>query len=42
MSEHDLFQLRGMGVKLIEEIREQLAEQGLQIRDGEPVAAGRD
>ena len=42
MSEHDLRELRGMGVKLVEEIREQLAEQGLQIRDDEPVAAGRD
>ncbi len=42
MSEHDLRELRGMGVKLIEEIREQLAEQGLQIRDGEAVAAGHD
>lgn len=42
MSEKDLRELRGMGVKLVEEIREQLAEQGLQIKDEEPVAAGSD
>ena len=40
MTEQDLRELRGMGVKLVEEIREQLAEQGLQIKDEEPVAAG--
>ncbi|MCY4108390.1 MAG: DNA-directed RNA polymerase subunit alpha [Chloroflexi bacterium] len=42
MTEQDLRELRGMGVKLVEEIREQLAEQGLQIKDEEPVAAGSD
>ena len=42
MSEQDLRELRGMGVKLVEEIREQLAEQGLGIRGEEPVAAGSD
>jgi DNA-directed RNA polymerase subunit alpha len=42
LSEDDLFELRGMGIKLVDEIREQLAAQGLQIRDGEPVTAGNE
>ena len=37
VSEDDLFELRGMGVKLVDEIRDQLAQVGLNMRGAEPV-----
>ena len=42
LTEDDLFELRGMGAKLVDEIREQLAAQGMVVGDGEPVAAGNE
>lgn len=39
MSEEDLFELRGMGVKLVEEIKERLAERGMSVRGGAAVSA---
>jgi len=35
MSEDELFDLRGMGIKLVVELRERLAEVGLTVRGGE-------
>ena len=34
LTAEDLFELRGMGAKLVDEIRGQLASQGFEIRDG--------
>ena len=39
LSEDDLLELRGMGVKLVDEIGDQLAQVGLNMRGAEPVPA---
>jgi len=35
MTEDDLFALRGMGVRLVDEIRAGLAQRGLALADGD-------
>ena len=39
LTKDELFDLRGMGVKLVVEIRERLAEDGLVIRGDPPIAS---